>query len=104
MASGQKRHQGRSGAKKGVTTGALTSACFMDARQSDQTAPCHYAQFKVNPNCQLRVTSHQILSWTIKMPISSLSTREQIMDPTNLSGMLQKLQYLKREQIRMKIS
>ena len=74
---------GKIRAKKGGYNRSTYISLFMNARQSDQTAPCHYAQFKVNPNCQLRVTASDFVL-DHKVPISSLSTRDEIMDPTNL--------------------
>jgi 5-methylcytosine-specific restriction endonuclease McrA len=47
----------------------------MNARQSDNTAPCHYCGTRLRPDNF--VLDH-------KIPISSLSTRKAIQDPTNL--------------------
>jgi 5-methylcytosine-specific restriction endonuclease McrA len=66
---------GKIRAKKGGYNRSTYINLFMNARQSDQTAPCHYCQSRVTPDNF--VLDH-------KVPISSLSTRDQIMDPTNL--------------------
>ena len=56
---------------------------FLSARQSDQTAPCHYAQFGVNPKCQLRVTSTDFVL-DHQQPLSELVTREEMLNADNL--------------------
>ena len=66
---------GKIRSKKGGYNRSTYISLFMNARQSDQTAPCHYCQSRVTPDNF--VLDH-------KIPISSLSTRDQIMDPTNL--------------------
>ena len=66
---------GKIRAKKGGYNRSTYISLFMNARQSDQTAPCHYCQSRVTPDNF--VLDH-------KVPISSLSTREAIMDPENL--------------------
>ena len=69
------RKAGKIRSKKGGYNRSTYISLFMDARQSDQTAPCHYCKARVTPDNF--VLDH-------KIPISSLSTRDEIMDPTNL--------------------
>ena len=47
----------------------------MEARQSDNTAPCHYCKKRLNPD-------NFILDH--KVPVSSLTTKEEIQNPSNL--------------------
>lgn len=47
----------------------------MKARQSDNTAPCHYCQTRLTPDNF--VLDH-------KVPLSALSTRKEMMDESNL--------------------
>jgi hypothetical protein len=77
------KKSGKIRSKKGGYNRSTYINLFMDARQSDQTAPCHYAQFKVNPNCQLRVTASDFVL-DHKIPVSALSTRDELMNPHNL--------------------
>jgi hypothetical protein len=74
---------GKIRSKKGGYNRSTYISLFLNARQSDQTAPCHYAQFKVNPNCQLRVTASDFVL-DHKIPVSNLSTRSELMDSNNL--------------------
>jgi 5-methylcytosine-specific restriction endonuclease McrA len=48
----------------------------MKARQSDNTAPCHYCQKRLTPDNF--VLDH-------KVPLSTLSSREEMMNESNLA-------------------
>ena len=48
---------------------------WMEARLSDNTAPCHYCKIRLTP--EDFVLDH-------KIPVNSLSTREAMQDPDNL--------------------
>ena len=62
--------------KKGGYARAVYIQLWMDARQSDNTAPCHYCRKRLNPD-------NFILDH--KVPISSLSNkREEVQNPLNL--------------------
>jgi len=69
------KKSGKIRAKKGGYNRSTYINLFLNARQSDQTAPCHY--------CKARVTAADFVL-DHKIPVSSLSTREAIMDPNNL--------------------
>ena len=69
------KKSGKIRSRKGGYNRSTYISLFMDARQSDQTAPCHY--------CQARVTAYDFVL-DHKIPVNSLSTREAMQDPDNL--------------------
>ena len=83
MAWTKQKETGHIRTKKGGYNRSTYINLFLDARQADQTAPCHYAQFGVNPDCQLRVSSDDFIL-DHKQPVSALSTRQEVMSPLNL--------------------
>jgi 5-methylcytosine-specific restriction endonuclease McrA len=83
MAWEKRKETGHIRAKKGGYNRETYINLFLSARQTDQTAPCHYAQFDVNPNCQERVTSTDFVL-DHKRPLAELKTRSEMLDPENL--------------------
>ncbi len=61
--------------KKGGYSRAVYIQLWMEARQSDNTAPCHYCKKRLNPDNY--VLDH-------KVPVSELKTREEVQNPKNL--------------------
>lgn len=61
--------------KKGGYPRAIHIQLWMEARQSDNTAPCHYCKKRLIPD-------NFILDH--KVPVSSLTTKEEIQNPGNL--------------------
>ena len=61
--------------KKGGYSRAVYIQLWMEARQSDNTAPCHYCKKRLRPD-------NFILDH--KIPVSALKTREEVQNPKNL--------------------
>ena len=77
MAWTKQKETGHIRTKKGGYPRAIYIQLWMEARLSDNTAPCHYCLKRLKPERDSFVLDH-------KIPVSALSTREEVMDPTNL--------------------
>ena len=77
MAWSKQKETGHIRSKKGGYPRAIYIQLWMEARLSDNTAPCHYCLKRLKPERDSFVLDH-------KIPVSALSTREEVMDPTNL--------------------
>ena len=62
--------------RKGGYNRTVYIRLWMEARQSDNTAPCHYCQKRLTPESNF-VLDH-------KVPLSTLSSRKEMMDESNL--------------------
>tara|TARA_R110002020_G_scaffold28269_3_gene90411 strand:+ start:2450 stop:2824 length:375 start_codon:yes stop_codon:yes gene_type:complete len=62
--------------RKGGYNRTVYIRLWMEARQSDNTAPCHYCQKRLTPESNF-VLDH-------KVPLSTLSSRKEMMDENNL--------------------
>ena len=73
----RQKESGNIRSRKGGYPRAIYIQLWMEARLSDNTAPCHYCLKRLKPERDSFVLDH-------KIPVSALSTREEVMDPTNL--------------------
>lgn len=83
MAWQKSKETGHIRSRKGGYNRSTYISLFLTARQSDQSAPCFYAQFDVNPKCSLRVSVDDFVL-DHKTPLSELSTRKEMLDVHNL--------------------
>ena len=77
MAWKRQKESGNVRSKKGGYPRAIYIQLWMEARLSDNTAPCHYCKKRLKPERNSFVLDH-------KIPVSELSTREEVMNPENL--------------------
>ena len=77
MAWTKQKETGHIRSKKGGYPRAIYIQLWTEASLSDNTAPCHYCLKRLKPERDSFVLDH-------KIPVSALSTREEVMDPTNL--------------------